>query len=63
MGTSMVVAVIFGSWVYNVCQVRQAQPHTSLLDVARAWDEQASLLGDPVDDDDICWVVDGDARP
>jgi hypothetical protein len=25
-----------------------------LLDVARAWDGQASLLGDPLDDDEIC---------
>ncbi len=50
----MVVAVVFGSWVYNICQVCWAQPHTLLLDVARVWDGQASLLGDPMDDDDIC---------
>jgi hypothetical protein len=24
------------------------------LDVARSWDGQASLLGDPVDDDELC---------
>jgi hypothetical protein len=54
MGTSVVAAVVFGSWVCNVCQVRQVRPHTLLLDVARAWDGQASLLGDPVDDDKIC---------
>jgi hypothetical protein len=50
----MVAAVVFGSWVCNVCQVRRARPHTLSLDVARAWDGQASLLGDLMDDDDIC---------
>ena len=59
----MVAAVIFRSWVCNICHVRQARPHTSLLDVARAWDGQASLLGDPVDDDEIYEVADGEACP
>ncbi len=48
---SVVAAVVFRSWVCNVCHVHRVWPHTSLLDVARAWDGQASLLGDPVDDD------------
>jgi hypothetical protein len=59
----MVAAVVFRSWVCNVCHVRQAQPHISLLDVASAWDGQASLLDDPVDDDEICLVADGEACP
>jgi hypothetical protein len=54
MGTSVVAAVIFRSWVCNVCQVRRAQPNTLSLGVARAWDRQASLLSDPMDDDEIC---------
>jgi hypothetical protein len=59
----MVAAVVFRSWVCNVCHARQARPHTLLLDVARAWDGQASLLGDPMDDDEICQVTDGEAPP
>ncbi len=49
-----------GAGLVNVCQVRRARPHTSSLDVARAWmDKLLSLVTDPVDDDEICWVVDG----
>ena len=44
MGMSVVVTVVFGSWVCNICQVRQVRPHTSLLDVARAWDKLLSLV-------------------